>query len=56
MTKLVSSASEAVATFGVHTLRYLPEIFREERKSVSYDMLFSDPKDGCARYDDVWGG
>ena len=23
---------------------------------TSYDMLFKDPKDGCARYDDVWGG
>ncbi len=21
----------------------------------SYDMLFADRKDGCARYDDVWG-
>jgi hypothetical protein len=23
---------------------------------LSYDMLFKDSADGCARYDDVWGG
>ena len=25
-------------------------------RPVSYDMLFKDKRDGCARYDDVWGG
>lgn len=25
-------------------------------RPLSYDMLFKDPKDGCALYDDVWGG
>ncbi len=33
-------------------------IFRDvsEQRPVSYDMLFKDERDGCARYDDVWGG
>lgn len=26
-----------------------------EQKVVSYDMLFAARRDGCARYDDVWG-
>jgi len=39
-----------------NSLRDLPEVFRDKPRSVSYDDQFKDPKDGCARYDDVWGG
>ena len=28
----------------------------KEMQPLSYDMLFKDRRDGCARYDDVWGG
>lgn len=34
----------------------VPTIFRRDDRPVSYDMLFKDPRDGCARFDDVWGG
>jgi|GEM_PF-6702455 hypothetical protein len=56
MANIISSTSEALSTFGAHTVRHLPGIFRDERQPVSYDMLFRDSNDGCARYDDVWGG
>ena len=29
---------------------------RARRQTVSYDQTFRDPRDGCARHDDVWGG
>lgn len=38
------------------SLRKLPEVFRDQPRLLSYDDQFKDPKDGCARYDDVWGG
>ena len=33
-------------------------VFRKARemRPVCYDMRFEDSRDGCARYDDVWGG
>ncbi len=32
-------------------------IFRQaHQRTISYDETFRDPRDGCARYDDVWGG
>jgi hypothetical protein len=37
-------------------IRDLPGIFHERRQPLSYDELFKDSKDGCALYDDVWGG
>ena len=31
-------------------------MFRQARqRTVSYDETFLDPRDGCARHDDVWG-
>ena len=56
----------SLAIFGpsvlVHTILlvgvlFTVDVFRMARKKrrASYDMLFSDPKDGGARYDDVWG-
>ena len=36
---------------------FTAEIFRRVgERTVSYDETFRDPRDGCARYDDVWGG
>ena len=36
---------------------FTAEIFqRARRRTVSYDETFRDPRDGCARHDDVWGG
>ncbi|MDX1576717.1 MAG: hypothetical protein R3285_11030 [Kiloniellales bacterium] len=29
---------------------------RAGQRVVSYDETFRDPRDGCARHDDVWGG
>lgn len=40
----------------ISSLRTLPDIFREPARPVSYDDQFKDRGDGCARYDDVWGG
>lgn len=56
MMSMLRSTSEALSTFGLHTLRSLPAIFDDPRARPSYDMLFRDHRDGCARYDDVWGG
>ncbi len=39
-----------------YAMRDLPYVFKHRSQPVSYDELFKDPKDGCARYDDVWGG
>jgi hypothetical protein len=41
---------------GAAMLRRLPDMFRYEAQPLTYDMLFKDPRDGCALYDDVWGG
>lgn len=33
------------------------DVFSQARqRTVSYDETFRDPRDGCARHDDVWGG
>ncbi len=40
----------------ISSLRTLPDVFREPARPVSYDDQFKDRGDGCARYDDVWGG
>jgi hypothetical protein len=50
------TASGELLSSGAEMLRRLPDLFRHEAKPVSYDMLFKDPRDGCAMYDDVWGG
>ena len=39
-----------------YALRDLRHVFKQREQPVSYDELFKDAKDGCARYDDVWGG
>ena len=49
-------ATGELITSGVALFRRLPGMFRYEAKPVTYDMLFKDPRDGCALYDDVWGG
>ena len=50
------TASGELLSSGAEILRQLPNFFRYEAKPLSYDMLFKDPRDGCALYDDVWGG
>ena len=56
----------SLAVFGpsatVHVLLligvfFTADLFAKARKKkfVRYDMLFADRRDGCARYDDVWG-
>lgn len=49
-----SAAVHVILLIGVF---YTADIFAKARneKVVSYDMLFADRRDGCARYDDVWG-
>jgi hypothetical protein len=48
---------------GIHLVLLIGVIFTSavfrkarEMRPVSYDMRFEDSRDGCARYDDVWGG
>ena len=50
-----SIAAHTVLLVGIF---FTTEVFRRAKKNhiVTYDQLFKDPKDGCARYDDVWGG
>jgi len=50
-----SSPGSALASMS-DLIAKIPNLLRAEPKPVSYDMLFKDPCDGCARYDDVWGG
>lgn len=55
----------AIALIGpsiaVHTILlvgvfFTADIFRRaEKRALSYDELFKDPRDGGAMYDDVWG-
>ena len=56
MSDMPNTMSEMLIRSSVYVLSNLPQIFRMEAPPVSYDMLFKDPHDGCARYDDVWGG
>ena len=36
---------------------FTADVFRRaHQRTVSYDETFRDPRDGCARHDDVWGG
>jgi hypothetical protein len=37
---------------------FTADVFRRVRRNEPYDhrAQFRDPKDGCARYDDIWGG
>lgn len=37
-------------------IQSVPDLHRLEPHATSYDELFKDPSDGCARCDDVWGG
>jgi len=49
-----SMAGHMILLLGV---LFTAEIFqRARRRTVSYDETFRDPRDGCARHDDVWGG
>jgi len=56
MDQLPTSMTAMVFRSTVYALRNFPELFRGEPRPASYDMLFKDPRDGCAKHDDVWGG
>ena len=49
-------------TVAAHLLLLLGVVFtadvfsRTRQRTMSYDETFRDPRDGCARHDDVWGG
>lgn len=49
-----SIAAHTVLLIGIF---FTADIFRRAKSGqmTSYDQLFRDPKDGCTRYDDVWG-
>ena len=49
-------ATGELLSSGAAAFRRLPDLFRVKAKPLSYDMLFKDRRDGCALYDDVWGG
>ena len=48
-------------SIAIHTILlvgvfFTAEVFRRaERRALSYDELFKDPRDGGAMYDDIWG-
>jgi hypothetical protein len=48
-------------TVAAHMLLLVGVVFTADqfrqvrRRTVSYDETFRDPRDGCARHDDVWG-
>lgn len=58
----VGSTSVLGPTIAGHMLLLAGVIFtaglfkQVHAKTVSYDETFRDPRDGCARHDDVWGG
>lgn len=56
MTEMPNSLSGIVIRSTLYVLGNLPEVLNAEVPPPSYDMLFKDPQDGCARHDDVWGG
>lgn len=56
MEQLPTSMTAMVIRSSLYTLQNFPELFRGEPKPSSYDMLFKDPTDDCAKHDDVWGG
>lgn len=56
MSQLMSATSTVLSRLRTSFPHRVAEIFRPERRPISYDMLFKDPRDGCALYDDVWGG
>jgi hypothetical protein len=56
MNDLPKTTSGLVIHSAIYVLSNLPTVLRVELPPVSYDMLFRDPHDGCARHDDVWGG
>ena len=56
MLKKIFAAPKLIASLGSDMVRNTPDIFLTRPQPVSYDMLFKDPKDGCALYDDIWGG
>lgn len=51
----LSWTAHALLLVGVY---FTADIFRRAaaNRPVSYDMLFKDSRDGCTKYDDVWGG
>lgn len=50
--RTLTTFGTAERNFVEHSLR----AFMVPDPPMSYDMLFKDSVDGCARYDDVWGG
>jgi hypothetical protein len=53
---ILEAIMHIVLTTAIETIRNFPQSLRHQPQPVSYDELFKDPKDGCALYDDVWGG
>ena len=56
MLNKIFAAPKFIISLGSNVVRNSPDIYLKRPQPVSYDMLFKDPKDGCALYDDVWGG
>ena len=55
MTTDFNTLRRAVVSLGGFFTRKTRKFMGPPPRPTSYDMLFKDPKDGCARYDDVWG-
>ncbi len=56
MTNDSNTLRRTVVSLKSFLARKTRDIIGSPPRPLSYDMLFKDPKDGCARYDDVWGG
>lgn len=55
MLEKLHAARETIQSSTTNILHKLSGTLGHKPQSTSYDMLFKDPKDGCALYDDVWG-
>jgi len=56
MLNKIFAAPKLIISFGSDVVRNTPDIYLRRPQPVSYDMLFKDPKDECALYDDIWSG
>lgn len=56
MIETVSKQSAPALNRIYNLMRRAPNLLKGDPRPVSYDMLFKDPRECCARFDDVWGG
>ena len=55
MLEQLHAVHESIQSTTADIINQLSQTLGHKPQATSYDMLFKDPKDGCALYDDVWG-